>query len=224
MSYKACFFGVPFGASLAPFKAMADELRMENGYTGVYLVTSPEAEARATGLRLGYLLATPAPRGRVPREFFTERWSGSPLFTLIYDDQNGYFMFEHRPLAGGPQSVITWGHAVGLSDLTLTIDYPQKPFTNAQLDAAYRKPEAKLTKAEAKALMEPADAITLGMMQFGFQSGRRACLDLVHAKKAWSLLEAKPKEQPIPDVAGPIVAYGLEPYELSLHGLEPRHY
>jgi hypothetical protein len=230
VSYKQCFLAVPAvdsrhaGPALAE---MARELRSENGYRGVYLATSSDAQAAATGLRMMNLLADPAPRGRVPREFFTERWSGpGPLFVAVYDDQNGYFMWQHVDARGRTGGMIaTDGHRVCAKDLELTVDYPQKPFTTAQLDAAFTRDPATLSPAEARALMEPMDAITIGLAQFGYRNARRGhFLDVLNATTGWSLLAAVPRIEAIPPTAGPVISFTFEPYELTYMGFPSRSY
>jgi hypothetical protein len=117
MSYKQCFFAVPASAAmdqvLGQFAEMARELRSENGYSGIYLATS-----EIGGLRMLYLAATPAPRGRVPRSFFTERWGSMPLFVAVYDDQHGIFLWEHVSPDGHTQGILSDGK-IGVSGLSL---------------------------------------------------------------------------------------------------------
>lgn len=117
MSYKQCFFAVPASAAmdqvLGQFAEMARELRSENGYAGVYLATRVVGE-----LRMLYLAAMPAPRGRVPRSFFTERWTGMPLFVAVYDDQHGIFLWEHVSPDGHTQGILSDGK-IGVSGLEL---------------------------------------------------------------------------------------------------------
>src|SRR5262245_45797909 len=99
MSYKQCFFGVPAEAPmsswLAEFRELATELRMENGYASVHLVTSSDEDARGAGIRLLCLGVSPSPEGRVSRDFFIERWTEGSLFVIAYDDQHGLCLFEH---------------------------------------------------------------------------------------------------------------------------------
>ena len=226
MSYKVAFFGVPAAMSagdvLAQVVPMAEELRMENDYGEVFMTATPEVVARKVGLRALYF-AAPGAHGGVPREFFTERWNG-PLFEMVYDDQHGLFLWRSYDDAG-QRAILTDGHRVGLSKgFTPNADYPQKGFTNAQLDNAFRKPEEALTPAEAKALMEYHDAITIGLAHHGFPLKRAALLDLLYAETGWALLDAKPRPQPLPRDAAPIASYYLEPHEFSAYGLEPRRY
>jgi len=117
MSYKQCFFAVPANEPLEvvleQFAEMGRELRGENGYGSVYLATG-----EVGGLRMFYLAATPAPRGRVPRSFFTERWSGRSLFVAVYDDQHGIFLWEHVSPDGHTQGILTDGK-IGVSGVSL---------------------------------------------------------------------------------------------------------
>jgi hypothetical protein len=227
VSYKVAFFGVPAatpaGDVLAQVVPMAQELRMENGYAAVHMAATPEVVARKVGFRALYFSA-PGARGGVPREFFTERWSG-PLFEIVYDDQHGLYLWRYYSGEGRPRTIISDGHFVGLStDFVPNADYPQKGFTNAQLAAAFRKPEDQLTPAEARALMEHHDAITIGLAHHGFPLKRTALLDLLYAETGWALLDAKPRPQPLPRDAGPIASYYLDHYEFTTYGLEPRDY
>src|SRR5678815_1237403 len=131
MSYKVAFFGVPAamaaGDVLAQLVPMAKELRMENGYAAVYLAATPQAVAAPAGLR-GLYLAAPGAIGGVSRDFFTERWHGE-LFEMVYNDQQGIFLWRHYPATGAIESIITVGPCTGLSHIAPTIDYPQKPYT-----------------------------------------------------------------------------------------------
>jgi hypothetical protein len=227
VSYKVAFFGVPAtmsaGDVLAQVVPMAQELRMENGYEQVYMVATPEVVARKVGLRVLYF-AAPGARGGVSREFFTERWNG-PFFEMVYDDQHGLFLWRYFSGDGAPQTILTDGHRVGLSKgFTPNADYPQKGFTNAQLDNSFRKPEAELTPAEARALMEYHDAITIGLAHHGVALKRAALLDLLYAERAWALLDEPPRPQPLPRDAAPVASFYIEPYEFSAYGLEPRRY
>jgi hypothetical protein len=227
MSYRQCFFAVP-GAdvrdALARFAEMAAELSSENGYHAVYLATSPEPAAQASGLCAMWLAAEPAPRGRVPRGFVTERWTDAPLFVAVYDDQHGIYHWAHYPKDGPPQSILSDGHDVGVRNLTLTVDYPQKGFTREQLAAAVHKPEAALSAAERRAVMEPQDALTIGLAQFGFRARRKDFLDLLYAKEAWSLLGTEPRMAALPRSAGAVVDDFVTPHTFKSHGLAPRAY
>lgn len=206
-------------AVLGEFAGMAHELRGENGYETVVLVAN-----EVGGLRMLYLAALPAPGGRVSRDFFTERWSTGPLFVAIYDDQHGIFLWEHVRPDAPTEGILTDGHRVGLSGIEPSVDYAQKGFTPAQLDAAFQKPEEQLTDQEARALMEPTDALTIGLGHYGFGAKRSDFLALVRAEKAWSLLEDQPSEQAMPRDAGPIVSFYVEPYEWSGYELPVRNY
>jgi hypothetical protein len=208
----------------ARFAEMADELRSENGYRAVYMATNPDAAAQASGLRTMWLAADPAPRGRVSREFITERWGGGALFVAVYDDQHGIYLFEHHPAAGKLQSVLNDGHALGARNLTLTVDYAQKGFTPAQLDEAFRRPEDKRTDAENRALMDWTDALTVGLAQVGFRMRRSELVQLVHAKEAWSLLGKVPARAALPPNAGGVVDSYVEQYTFKAHGLAAREY
>ena len=221
MSYKVAFFGVPAamaaGDVLAQLVPMAKELRMENGYAAVYLAATPQAVAGPAGLR-GLYLASPDASGGVSRDFFTERWQGE-LFEMVYNDQQGIFLWRHYPAQGGAESIITVGPYTGLSNIAPTVDYPQKPYTMEQLVALHRKSEAELSRAEERAVMEYSDAITIGLAHHGFNLTRHSLLDLLHAKTAWSLLAGKPRPVPMPSDANPIASYEIEGHDLRAHGL-----
>jgi hypothetical protein len=224
MSYKVAFFGVPASTSagdvLAQVVPMARELRMENGYSAVYMAATPQVTAARARLRILYF-AAPGAHAGVSRDFFTERWRGE-LFEMVYNDQQGIFLWRHYPGTGRPASIITIGPYTGVSNVEPRVDYPQKAFTNEQLVALHRKPEAELNRAEARAVMEYDDAITIGLAHHGFDMRRNALLELLSAKTAWSLLDAKPTTKPFPTDAGPIASYEIESYDLSSHGLQGR--
>jgi hypothetical protein len=220
MSYKVAFLGVPAAMSagdvLAEMVPMARELRMENGYPSVHMAATPQVEAAKTGLRILYM-AAPGAHGGVSRDFFTERWNG-PLFELVYNDQQGIFLWRQHG-AGRVQTLITVGPYLGAANITLAVDYAQKAFTNEQLIKLHRKPEAELTRAEERAVMEYDDAITIGLAHNQFAMKRHAVLDVLNARTAWSLLDGKPGVKPLPADAGPIMSYEIESYQLDALGL-----
>src|SRR5690349_7872458 len=98
------FAALAAGDVLAQLVPMAKELRMENGYAAVYLAATPQAVAGPAGLR-GLYLASPDASGGVSRDFFTERWQGE-LFEMVYNDQQGIFLWRHYPAQGGAESII----------------------------------------------------------------------------------------------------------------------
>lgn len=227
MSYRACFFGVRAidskhaGPQLA---RMAAELQGERRHDGFYLATNTDAEAAASGLRMMYLAVDPGSGARVQREFFTERWSGCSLFVASYDDGNGLFWWEHVAADGQTQAILTNGPDTGTSDIDLTVDYPQKGFTVAQLADASSKEPHELTREEARAVMEYSDAITIGLAQFGFTARRQDFLALLNAKEAWSLLGRSAVKAPLPRTAGPIVDHYIDTHHFRACGLAPRAY
>lgn len=229
MSYKLCFLAVPVESSTTAFRALSEmgcEIESENGYR-VSLATSSDADAAATGLRMMHVVADPAPDGRrVSRGFFTDRWEGpGPLFVAVYDDQNGFFVWERLDADRNSQAIATSGHRVGVRGIEITVDYAQKGFTNAELDAAFRRDPATLTPREARALMEPTDAITIGLAQFGYGGANRyQFLDLLTARTGWSLTDIPPERGAIPESAGPVIDYYLEPYQQTSFGFAAREY
>lgn len=231
MSYRQCFFAVPTTTSLDAvrqiFKRFAWELRGENGYTGLYLAANSPQNAKEAGLWLLHLTATPAPRGHVSRDFFTERWSDTqdaPLYTAVYDDQHGIFAWQEHT-SEDRSLILTHGHRVAVKGVELTVDHPQRAFTNAQLDEALRKPEEALTEAERAALMEYDDAITLGLRQLGSSATRADLLNLLYVKEVWPLLGAdRAKMVPYPLDAGAVVSPYVERYTFEYCGLTPPSY
>lgn len=227
MSYQVALFGVPAATPLEDVlpkvTEVARELRFENGYDEVYLVTPPGEEVRATGLRPLHVLALGA-RGAVPREFFTERFRGRAFFEIVYDDRHGIFLWGYHPPKGRTQSILSDGHHVGFANLTTSVDYPQRPFTRAELDAALAKPEARRTPAEARALTAYHDALTIGLAHAGFATTRHALLRLAEAKMALPLLSGRGELAPLPDAADVVASSRVEPYDFKRHALEPRAY
>lgn len=216
MGYRHCFFAVRSAdadAARTQFATMARELRSENGYRSLHLATADHG-----GLHLMHLTAEPAPRGRVPRSFFTERWSGGELFVAIYNDRSGVYLWEAYG-KGSPKTIMNDAHLVG-TDVALTVDYAGKGFTNEQLAAVMKKDPSAMTAAEARAVMEWTDAITIGIAQYGFTATRGQFIDLLGATTAWSLLEKE--ERPLPPQAGPIVDPYIEAHEFESVGLEFR--
>jgi hypothetical protein len=229
MSYKLCFFATPASDPLDDvlnrLSEIADELRFENGHEEVYAVTNTDADAQRCGLRLIHLLASPALAGRVSRDFFMD-WYEAPLFIAVHDDQHGIFLWQYKNPGQPTQSILTVSHCVGTRNITLTSDYPQRAFTNAQLDEAARKPEDALSPAEAAALMSYANAITLGLAEHAPSLARSAFLDLLRADSAWPLLKkTSPRKQvKLPHNCGPIASFYIEAYEFEAHNLEPVFY
>jgi hypothetical protein len=109
-----------------------------------------------------------------------------------------------------------------MSNVQPSVGYPQRGFTNAELDAAVRKPEPELTETEARAVMEWHDAITIGFAHAGIATARTSCLDVLHAPTAWSLLDIAEKSLP-PD-AGPVVDPYIEDHVFRSYELEARDY
>jgi hypothetical protein len=230
MSYKLCFFAMPANEPLADvlqlFANFASELADENGYEQLYLVTNTVEEAKRDGLWLLHLLAAPAPYGRVSREFFTERLERGSLITMVYDDQHGIFCWEQTSVDQPDQGILTDAHRVGTYGLELTVDYPQRGFTSAQLDEALKKPEEELTEAEARALMEYDDALTIGLRQYGSTATRASLFALLRKEGGWPLLErsSKTAQVKLPKNAGPVADFYIEHYTFNAYGLEPRRY
>lgn len=226
MSYRLAVFGVPSSAPASalagPFAQMAKELRSENGYEELYLAQNDAESVERTGLRLGYLLAEPAPYGRVSREFFTERWSAFPLFVFVYDDAHGlYACFEHLPEYRS-RSIASDGLLVGARNLALDADYPQKRYSRAQLEELLARGEERWTDEESRLFDGAFTAIEVASAQYGFRLRRAELRELAHARTAWALLEGR--EVPLPPAAGALVDTYLEPYLRGLHGLPERAY
>lgn len=220
MGYRAGFFAVASeDAAVArqELASIARELRSENGYRGVYL-----ASADRGGLHLMYLAADPAPGGRVPRDFFLECWSiTAPLYVAVYNDRAGVYLWERHAAGAQTEGVLNDAHLVGTKGLAITVDYAGKGFTHAQLAEVMGKDEGEMTPAEARAVMEWTDAITIGLAQHGFAGAKRSdFIALLSAKTAWSLLDGK--EAPMPRSAGPIVDEYIDAYTFERYGLEPR--
>lgn len=199
---------------------MARELRSENGYAEVYLVESTDAEIAASGVRLVNLLADPAPRGRVSREFFTERWSLFPLHALIYDDQNGVFAWIHHMPEYQSEGVMSDGCLVGTDGITLSVDYPQKGFTHEQLVTLSRKDPGDLSDAEWKAVGEYLDGLRIGAAHYGFAVTREMLFALLHRKTGHALIANT--SRPLPETAGTVIDFYVEPYLFKSYGLPER--
>ena len=222
MSYRLAFFGVPaatpFEEVLAQVRPMARELRAENGYREVYLATCSDDEAQRIGLRPSYF-AAPGAHGHVPRGFFVERWNG-PLFEIVYDDQHGLFLWRHYTGDGGVHGILSDGPFVGLHDLAPNCDYPQKSFSNQQLEVEFQKSEAQL---KAQGLLGYHDAITIGLRHYGFEMTRQALLQILFTTNAWPLLTGS-GAQPLPSDVGPIASSYVDFLDFRAHGLKPREY
>lgn len=229
MSYKQCFFAVPtstsFDTLLKIFGELATELRDENGYSNLYLAANPPQHAEASGLWLLHLTATPAPSGRVPRDFFTDwwpEWHKDPLYIAVYDDQHGVFQWQERKPGGG--FILSQGHRVVIRNMELTVDYPQRAFTRKQLDQALHKPEEALSEAERRALMEYDDAVTLGLRQLGTSATRGDLIDLLYVEEVWPLLGAdRAKAVPRPKNAGAVASPYIDRYTFEYCDLTPSY-
>ncbi len=208
MGYTATFFAVPATVPiedvLVRFGELSHELKRENDYEGVYLATHEEERVRATGLRAFTLLVAPWREGwGVGPGFVTDRWQGSPLYRILYDDRRGRYAWEHFPTRGPPQLIWSDGPRVHASNIEISVEYSQRSLTTEELDTIFKKDEGAMSAAERHVLEGRKDAIEIGLEQFGFRARPSDFVDLVYAEEAWSLLDEPFTRKRLPDGVGP---------------------
>jgi hypothetical protein len=241
MSYKQCIFGIPTERAteaqvLALVRAcMADLAGQGLDIPRVYVLVDGDAHARKTGLRtfmLGTRGASPHMLTRAPLFEFMYCSRDLPVVTLLHDDQHGVYLFEYfDPKSPPPRiaRIVSDGPYLGTNvPERLTVDFPQKQFSHARLRALHNKPEAKLTPAEAAAIMDWHGAAAVGLRQF-FPRWRGSYLDLLHRKNAWRVWHPKdrksaPRKFKKPDDWHNVVAFWLEDDDWRAGGLTPRYY
>jgi hypothetical protein len=241
MSYKQCIFGIPTERATEAEvlgliqSCMADLASQGMRIPRVYVLIDSEARARRTGLRLFVIGVRERGERMLARgplfEFLHTTGEGLPVVLLLHDGQHGVFLFERFDPDANPRRVQLMSNGCYLGGTALphlTIDYPQKGFTVAELRALHEKPQEKLTPAEARAIMEYHDAVRIGLRQY-LPSFRGSYLDLLHRKNAWRVYDPKnPDEAPRkfkkPSRLRNFVAYWPEDYDWRTAGLQERLY
>jgi hypothetical protein len=240
MSYKQCIFGIPTAAaSEADVLALVRECMADLDSQGlnipkIYVLIDSDVRARRTGLRT-FMIGARDPGGRTltraPLFEFMFSARRLPVVALLHDDQHGVYLFERYDPKASPRlvQIVSDGPYLGTNaPERLTVDYPQKQFSNARLRALHDKPESKLTGPEARAIMDYHNAVAIGLRQF-FPRWRGSCLDVLQRKNAWRVYhprdrEAPPRKYKKPDDWHNFVAYWLEDDDWRLAGLPPRYY
>ena len=105
-------------------------------------------------------------------ESLTERLT--ELVVVVHNDQVGAFLFEYRREGSRPISILSDGPLLAplRYSAPITVDYPQRAFTHAQLDAICERAEADLRPAERAAVTEYHNAVTVGLRQCFPDEGR----------------------------------------------------
>ncbi|HEY8380093.1 MAG TPA: hypothetical protein VIK91_26565 [Nannocystis sp.] len=237
MGYTQCIFGVPSDRAdeatvLAAVRAcMIDLVSQGLRIPRTYVLIDSEARARRTGLRL-FMIGVREPGNRVLArtpifEFLI--YKKLPMVVLLHDDRRGIFLFERYDPEAEPPMVrlMSDGAYLGGSGLRhVTIDYPQKGFSNEALRALHEKPPEELTPREARAIMEWKGAVWIGLRQF-FPRWRASYLDLLYCKNAWRVFHPEKREEPPRKFKKPaewrnFVAWWPEDEDWDAAGLEPR--
>lgn len=242
MSDKQCIFGIPTARAteaqvLALVRDCMADLRSQ-GMTipRTYVLIDGDAHARATGLRTFMIGVrgddTDRWLARAPLFEFIYSANNLPVVALLHDDQHGVYLFESFDPKSPPPRVtriVTDGPYLGTNAPDrLTVDYPQRPFSNARLRALHKKPEITLTPAEAAAIMDWHGAVAIGLRQF-FPRWSGSYLDLLHRKNAWRVYDPKQPKSPPRKFKRPpewrnFVGYWLEDDDWRAVDLPPRYY
>jgi hypothetical protein len=150
------------------------------------------------------------------------------VLSLLHDDQAGVFLFERYARETKPLvvSLLSDGPYLGATKAKLTIDYPQRGFSNADLRVFHEIPQARLAEREARAIMSYEDAATIGLRQF-FPGWSGSYLDMLGRDTAWRVfdpkrLNAAPEEVERPKGWRNFVAPRPEEEDWRMAGFEPR--
>jgi len=195
VSYKQCIFGVPVEAAseaqvLARVGAAMRDLAGELELPDIVVAIDDDARAREIGVRCFIIGARPPRARQLTREPVYERLAYGedewPVVTLLHDDQHGIYFFKWFDPEATPRVVklLSDGPLLGGQVDRVEREFAQKGFSNAELLALLEKPEAALSERERRAVMEYANAVSLGIGQF-FPRWKGSYLDLLYAKSLW---------------------------------------
>ena len=226
MSYKLSLFAfaqdVPDEAILdnlaGTVDALSADIQMGDAYATLRLIE---------GLKFCQVLALDrSPGSGVMRGTATDGlyWADFASAFLGYDDQNGVYLFDYwDPASKTGIFLLSDGPLIGGTLDRIESDYPQKGYSNDDLQALFEKDEAELTPAEYAAIAEYQNAIDIGLAErFGWKSGRKF-LDLCHVDTGYNLFGAR-EEVPLPDGLRNLIGFWPEFEDLQRAGIPDRIY
>ncbi len=203
MGVQGCFLAVEKTAPIdAVLRAAANFVStVDDPPTHSFVWLQPAAQA--VELRWFGLLGQQ--RRHYPIDALTESLACDlPHFVaVLHDDQQGVYLFERYVCAPGASdttcelSIVSDGPYLGVARGTLTLDYPQRGFTIAELAALGRKPEAELSEREARAVLAYANAASVGLAQTHPADGR-AYLDARRDAEMYPLVGSEHRRISIP--------------------------
>lgn len=237
MSYQQCIFGIATRRMPAHkvlglvAECMADLAGQGLRIPATYVLLDGEARAKRAGVRMfaiGVRERGDRVLTRTPLfEYLYSVADDARVLTLLHDDQRGVYAFDLYD-SDLPSNVglLSDGCYLGGSTRVLTVDYPQKGFTHAALRALHKKPPEKLREREAAAIMQYANAATLGLRQF-FPKWTGSYLDLLTSDTAWLVHDPRNHHREPEEVDRPrgwrnFIAPWPEPDDWSAAGLDPR--
>jgi hypothetical protein len=151
-------------------------------------------------------------------------YASFPSAFLGYDDQNGIYLFQfYDPPNKTFLLLMSDGCRLGGNVDDLKTDYPQKGFSNEELDRLHQIDEAALTPAQYRAIAEYESAIDIGLRdRFGW-SGGRDYLKICYEKKGVPLSGKKRTATVLKDVGG-LFAFWPDDRDFRSAGLPQRTY
>ncbi len=176
MSTRNAFFGVPrrHPVGLIVLESRIAARSLEDCPDQIYLLFQPE---KAVGDLRWFTFAGSGDPGLYPMEYFYEAMAGTFENFVVagHDDMHGIFKFLSPAL-----SMVSDGPLTHILDsrVRLTVDYPQKGFTNAELEALNDKDDSELSDRELAAVSSYWDAVTIGLGQLFPAEPRRAYLSV----------------------------------------------
>jgi len=127
-------------------------------------------------------------------QLLMKRQGFATITYIFHNDQIGLYWFEHT----GPSADCAIGssgpYMCGWGD-EVSVEYPQRGYSNDALKALHAKDEAELTAEEFAAIAEYKNAVTIGFEMF--YGTRPNYLASVHADEGWRVWT--PSDRPTPE-------------------------
>ena len=224
MSYKLALFAFPSAVS---DKILVNEFRMAaDTLSGDVDIGRPSlALMEVGGIKFAELRGS-NPHSHALRDTVMDCLSylEGPHAFVGYDDQSGVSLFEYINLREGAVtrrlSLLSDGPLLGGDLDELAVAYPQKGFSNAELEALSQKDDADLSEREFAAVSAYDNAAVLGLREaFSWQEAR-AFTKIAHVDEVWTL-ESSPRQIATP-VASGIIAWWPQNDDYESAGLTPR--
>lgn len=216
MSYQQAVFAFSAQADknwiIRTFSDAVDFVRMDVPMERAYVVLQ-----EINDVYYAMLFATPLTfGGHANRDTFVSFLSAGEhgVVFIGHDDQCGLYVFEQqRKLPSPPDRtsyeyflLVSQGAEVGGYVDELTVDYPQKGFTNEELKSISAMDESDMTNAQYMAVAEYENAVQIGVKQtFGEKRGNY--LSLCNAKQCYDLDSPTMELVNMPDGLMNIVSY-----------------